>query len=269
VDQVSVSNYAAFRNNPILFVDIDGRVPSTDVVKNEDDSYTVVGAYDDDDRNIYVVDENRRRTGETIGTTLQPFDFMKTNDRTGEFSGHVDITFNMNKLTVSGIVRTNEHTTNTIYNADAQRLIDWGKQLFRNEVMRQSPATFLGALKILENMSKNFKSEFTDGQGSLDFKNSLGLPKYTPISAGVTSDGKPIITTLRAVGNITFGANVRSTKPILLGTPTFYYSEVMKIVGKYNQAQNEGIGYNLGFPYFGEHKYSGKYIYYGFFGKFD
>ena len=41
-----------------------------------------------------------------------------------------------------------------------------------------------------------------------------------------------------------------------------------KRVGAYNQSQNNGNGYNPGFPYFGEHSYSGNYIYYGYYGSF-
>jgi hypothetical protein len=242
----------------LKFIDPDGR--STDVAQNKDGSYTVVNAFNDKDNNIYVVDNNSKRTENIIGTTLQPYDFMLTNDETGEYSGYADVTFSLDNLTVSGTVKPNEHITATIYNADAQRLLDWGQELFKNEVARQSPVTFYGDLEILKEMSAN--------GASLDFKESLGYDKYTALKAGHTSDGKPIITTLRAVGNITFGANMRSTKPLLMGTEKWYYSQVMKQVGAYNQSQNNGNGYNSGFPYFGEHTYSGSYIYYGYFGQF-
>jgi hypothetical protein len=39
------------------------------------------------------------------------------------------------------------------------------------------------------------------------------------------------------------------------------------VVGVYNQYQNGGNGYNAGYPFFGEHTYSGTGIYSGFFGK--
>lgn len=60
---------------------------------------------------------------------------------------------------------------------------------------------------------------------------------------------------------------MRKTKPLLLGT-SWYYKQVMPVVGAYNQKQNNGNGYNAGFPFYGEHTYSGNYIYYGYFGKF-
>ncbi len=259
----TMTPYQYTYQNPINLIDPSGMVaepPSTDIRKNNDGSYTVVGAYDDGDNNIYLVGADGKRTGETIGTTMSPTDFMGTNDKTGTFSGHADVTFCLDDLTVSGSVKPNEHTTATINGADAQRLVNWGQELFRDEVERLSPSSFYGKLEILRNMSAN--------KASLDFKESLGYGKYTAIKAGVTSDGKPIITTLRAVGNITFGANMRNTKPYLLGTSNWYYGKVMKQVGAYNQSQNSGNGYNSGFPYFGEHTYSGGYIYYGFFGQF-
>ena len=236
----------------IYFIDPYGTAPfSTDVRKNKDGTYTVVNAKNDDDNNIYVVNSKGNRTGEVIGTTMTPFDFMSTDDATGEF---------LNKLTVSGTVHPNKHTTATITNANAQELLNWGKELFRDEVERQSPSTFYGELEILKEMSAN--------GSSFDFKVSLGASKSTALEAGNTSDGKPIITTLRAIGNTTFGANMRSTKQYLLGTPLWYYSTVMKEVGKYNQDHNGGNGYNNGYPYFGEHTYSGSFIFYGYWGKF-
>jgi hypothetical protein len=244
---------------------------STDVTENKNRTYTVVNAINDKDNNIYVVDKNGKRTDKIIGTTLQPFDFMSTNDSNGEFTFDKNVsgvTFDINNLTVSGTVKPNAHTSATINNADAQRLINWGKELFNEEIQRQSPNTFYGDLEILRNMAQNYVSDDHEGgKGCLDFKSSLGLPKYTAIQAGTTPNGKPIITTLRAIGNITFGANMRSIKPYLLPT-AWYYGRVMQKVGEYNQLQNQGNGYNAGHPYYGEHTYSGSYIYFGYFGNF-
>jgi RHS repeat-associated protein len=257
------SPYRAYYDNPIRYVDPIGLLESTDVELNDDGTYTVVNAHDDDDNNIYVVNEDGERTGETIGTTLTPIDFMNSNDKTGElnFSKSLSgVTFDLNNLTVSGTVQTNERVSNTIYNADAYKLLSWGQELFQDELTRRGGATAYGDLELLGEMSAN--------DGPLDFKESLGLPKYTAIKAGNTSDGKPIITNLRVMGNITFGVNMRATKPPLGGTEEWYYKKVMQKVGAYNQSQNNGNGYNKGFPYFGETTFSGSFIYFGYFGEF-
>lgn len=45
-----------------------------------------------------------------------------------------------------------------------------------------------------------------------------------------------------------------------------YYRAAMPVVGFYNQLQHNGTGYNPGFPFYGEHTYSGTAIYKGYFG---
>jgi hypothetical protein len=83
----------------------------------------------------------------------------------------------------------------------------------------------------------------------------------------VSARHKPLITTLRAVGNIGFGANMLHAKPPIAGR-NFWYGIIMNKAGQYNQSQNGGNGYNRYFPYFGEHSYSGGYIYYGYYKQF-
>ena len=111
------------------------------------------------------------------------------------------------------------------------------------------------------------QSDYLEKKTEKHYDRVGNIVKYIDHGAGTTSDGKPIITTLRAMGNMTFGANMRNTKPIMIGV-NWYYSRVMGKVGEYNQRQNRGNGYNNGYPYFGEHTYSGSYIYYGYFGSF-
>ena len=260
--KVCICSYTYCISNPIVYTDPTGCLESTDVKRNSNGTYTVVNAKNDGDNNIYLVNGKGKRTGEIIGTTLRPYDFMGTDNQNGAFhfnAKETGVTFDISKLTVSGTVKT-ENATYSVYNANAQRLLDWGQSLFKSELQLKSPLTFYGELEVLRSLSAN--------NAALDVKVSFGQHPYTAINAGTNSNGTPKITTLRAMGNMIFGANVHSTKPYLLGTPNWYYSKVMGEVGKYNQSQNSGLGYNKGFPYFGEHTYSGSYIYYGYYGKF-
>jgi len=45
---------------------------------------------------------------------------------------------------------------------------------------------------------------------------------------------------------------------------TFYIPNA-KVAGWYNQKQNNGNGYNSGYPFYGEHTYSGTNIFEGYF----
>jgi hypothetical protein len=64
---------------------------------------------------------------------------------------------------------------------------------------------------------------------------------------------------LRTINNVTVSQ--------ALTPAAAFYVATMPIVGSYNQKQHDGNGYNAGWPFFGEHTYSGTGIYYGFFGK--
>jgi RHS repeat-associated protein len=259
------SSYLAFAGNPVMMVDPNGANASSDVTKNKDGSYTVVDAKNDGDRNIYVRGEDGKRTGEIIGQTLTPFDFMATNDQTGEFrrfdQKRDGVTFRLDNLKVTGTVFDNvgeptERSVGKVYGADGNRLINYGTGNFAEERGRRTDGNFYSDLKILRDMSGNNQE--------LDFKASLKLHPNTAI--GLTTESGTYITTLRAIGNITFGMNIAQTRPPLLGTD-WYYSKVMEKVGEYNQSQNTGTGYNAGAPFYGEHTYSGTFIYFGYFGQ--
>lgn len=234
--------------------------PSTDARANSDGTYTVVDAKNDGDTNIYVVDENGERTGKIIGETTRAYDFLNTDDGEGTFTTPARVTIDPNNLKVSGTVNG---TDQVIKDADRDALLKWGYLYFQFLVSEYYMSYISqGQEIILAYQSRN--------GGPLDLKVSLGLDKYTPILAGKRTDGKPKITTLRAVGNELFGYNLRKTIPIAfeLGSPKTFYKINMKVIGGYNQHQNNGNGYNAGYPYFGEHTYSGSYIYMGYWGEF-
>jgi RHS repeat-associated protein len=217
--------------------------PSTDVQRNSDGSYTVVGAHLDDDTRIHVVGADGKRTGEVIGHTQNPWDFMYTNEKNGGFiegAVHPNITFRLDNMIDGGELLRNVHSV-------------W---MMITGVVSSEKVT----LPLLALLSKNgglfdLKKDFTAKTGD----------QWTPVRLG------NVITTIRTVGNILFGMNLRSvygsSTSLGMFTPTQFYSYVMKIVGQYNQTQNKGTGFNSDFPFFGEHTYSGTNNYFGFFGK--
>ena len=259
------SPYCSMDNNPISLNDEKGdKSSSTDVRKNADGSHTVVNAKNDNDNGIYEVDENGTRIGGPIAYTMRPYDFMSANNKNGEFYFNKDetgVSFNLNKLTVSGTISPRKGMENSIYDADGSELLKWAEDIFKQEVEGRGIVDPYNALKVLKSLSANGEA--------LDLKVSLKADPYTALKFG-TMNGKPRITTLRGIGNMAFGSNFESvyTQATCGVSKRQYYDLVMNQVGKYNQSQNDGNGYNSGYPYFGEHDYSGSYIYYGFWGFF-
>jgi len=214
---------------------------STDVKRNKDGSFTVVDAHDDGDNNIYVQGANGKRSSEVIGQTVNPWDFMITNDGDGSFKGPArGVTFSLNSLP----------------NAN-EKIATLSALWTRIALLTQSSAISLVELALLSKNGGPFdiKTQYPQSSGG----------KYTAVSY----NGK--ITTVRTAGNILFGSNMRTINRVSLdqiATPAVnFYNSVMPVVGAYNQHQNNGNGYNAGWPFYGEHTYSGTGIYLGYFGK--
>jgi RHS repeat-associated protein len=213
-----------------------GNVLSSTVVhRNSDGSYTVVAAKNDKDNNIYL-----EGTKQVVGQTENPFEFMTTDDATGGYNGVYHATFRLDKL------------------PDGNKVIA-GIASFWSMFTKVPGMSSLEMLGILAFMSKN--------GGNWDLKHYYANSPngiYTPFS----HDGK--VATIRTMSNILFGKNMRSVHDNAMDsrflTPEKFYETSMHFVGAYNQYKNGGNGYNPGYPFYGEHQYSGTSIFYGYFG---
>jgi RHS repeat-associated protein len=253
VDQLAVqapgwSSYRYAFDNPVLFVDLNGLFESTGVRKNKDGSYTVIGARPDGNTGIYLVDENDNwdvNTSQSIGyKTLNHFDFCVPNDRTGGYTEDpVDVTFSIEKL------------------RDGNAIFKFYTSVWKSFVQQQSTPLSVTLMPVLAWTSRN--GAFFDIKENYP-KTSGGI--YTPVLLDNNT-----ITTVRSLGNVIFGNNMRTVYDkswsAFLDTPSSFYCLNMPFVGLYNQIKNGGNGYNMGYPFFGEHTYSGTNIYNGFFNK--
>ena len=169
------SPYRAFFCNPIRYTDPTGLLESTDVTLNKDGTYTVVGAKNDGDNNIYVVNQNNK----VLGQTENPWDFMNTNDQNGTFSGFRPVTFDMKNL------------------PDGNAMIaEYSKEWTVAAGLIQNSTLSIASLAVLSRNGGRYdiKSDFSQTTGG----------EYTAVSY----NGK--VTTARTAGNILFGQNLRT-----------------------------------------------------------
>ena len=111
-------NYA--NNNPIFFNDPTGMVgeafASVGVIKNKKGDYEIVSAKNDGDFGIYVADSNGNydiKKSQRVGTLNNSFDFLFTNDGTGDF-GDVATRKNGSNITLNTSLDLSSLLKNTV-----------------------------------------------------------------------------------------------------------------------------------------------------------
>ncbi len=253
-------NYA--NNNPVFYNDptgMIGEIASAGVIKNNRGEYEIISAKNDGDLGIYLADKDGNydiKKSQRVGTLNNPFDFLFTNDANGKFDG---------------VAKTNDMKNNITLNSSLDLFVLLKKYAYNVDNGNES---YLDDLAGLAYNSANYDEK----KGKLDLKSSLGLDIYTPVMVGKN------YTSLRAASNILFGFNMREIYDKHKNTPKFkqqfgnaidFYNYAMRFVGAYNQYQNNrqnflnGKIYNAGFPFYGEHTYSGTNIYRGYFHQFS
>jgi hypothetical protein len=235
------SSYLTFANNPILFKDSNGDDPSTEVEKQKDGTYKVVNAKNDGDNNIYEVNKKGQRLKTTdpvskkesykvLGQTLNAWDFMLTNDNTGELYSHADVNIDFSNGKVQGslpevtLPKSGVKISDVKLNMYGSNLIVYLNQYFLDAVKYEGLLDPYNQCLLLQDLSGNAKA--------LDIKAFFGA--YTPIKLSEKSN---TFTTIRAIGNLAFGMNLRATFPGPSSSLRFYYNKTMEKVGAYNQSQ--------------------------------
>jgi RHS repeat-associated protein len=254
-------NYA--NNNPIYFNDPTGMVgeafASVGVIKNEKGDYEIISAKNDGDYGIYMADAKGNydiKKSKRVGTLNNSFDFLLTNDETGGF--------------IKDKVAKKKNGSNLTLNTSLDLFALLKKYDYNTDNGNENYFDDLAGLA--------YNSANYDGtKGKLDLKSSLGLDVYAPVMVGKK------YTSLRAASNILFGFNMRKIYDKHKNNPNFkaqfnsaldFYNYAMRFVGAYNQFQNNRQNfynhkmYNSGFPFYGEHTYSGTNIHRGYFHKF-
>jgi len=175
------STYNYVMNNPSKYIDPNGMYVSTDVIENNDGTYTVVGgdAYDGDN-GIYVVekksDDNYERTGDVIGYSATPHSFYFSDRESSPGSG--DGTWH-------GTIDPNDQS---------------GKNFLNKDILARDPSLPYYMANATGGKKWDFKR--TNGTGEA-YSEVDDYYRGMPILG--EKDGKPIFASARDVGNVAAG----------------------------------------------------------------
>lgn len=267
-----LSPYNSMDNNPIVGTDIAG---SNTESTHLDADGNVIAVFDDGDLGIYQhndISSSQHRDGqlatleqsrdllgtsgggEQVGVTHYWYTFMNTDEINNGFTGpsvgaRIDNEFPNALNDLVGIPNLNEQETgreiiNTVHNEEMVWSNYW-------------QPTAQGKLAQLALRSAN--SAPLDIKTVLDGNN--GYRGYL-FRRGPTRATDEYVTG-KALGNILFGMNMRAINPSYQ-VPAVFWETAMPVVGGYNQMQNNTT-FGTDNAFFGEHTYSGSYIFLGFF----
>lgn len=111
----SVSPYAYCAWNPVRLVDPDGN--HIEIVSNNDGTYTVKNGQVNKDQNIYIIDENGKRTGEILGTMLTKYSFFGEDEKVIE-GAVIDPSDNSGKDFLKGVVESDMTLGEYVFNKE-------------------------------------------------------------------------------------------------------------------------------------------------------